>query len=57
MRAKLVTGLLKTRVDAERAIERVMSCGYKRDAISVVIGHGARRPHVETGTGSRAVVP
>ncbi|WP_437923604.1 hypothetical protein WMF37_31865 [Sorangium sp. So ce291] len=55
MRAKLVTGLLKTRVDAERAIERVMSCGYKRDAISLVMGHAARGQHVESGTGSRAV--
>ncbi|AUX34482.1 hypothetical protein SOCE836_066560 [Sorangium cellulosum] len=54
MRAKLVTGLVRTRLDAERAVERVMSCGYKRDAISLVMSDDARGERVESGTGSRA---
>lgn len=54
MVAKLVTGLLQTRSGAERAIERVMSCGYRRDAISIVMSHAARGHRVEGGRGSRA---
>ncbi|WP_437964071.1 hypothetical protein WMF04_30685 [Sorangium sp. So ce260] len=32
-----------------------MSCGYKRDAISLVMGDPARGHRVESGTGSKAV--
>ncbi|XXX72743.1 hypothetical protein WMF30_34345 [Sorangium sp. So ce134] len=32
-----------------------MSCGYKRDAISLVMSDAARGERVESGTGSRAV--
>ncbi|WP_438014040.1 hypothetical protein WMF18_24330 [Sorangium sp. So ce315] len=31
-----------------------MSCGYRRDAISIVMSHAARGQHVEGGAGSRA---
>ncbi|WP_437685465.1 hypothetical protein [Sorangium sp. So ce176] len=54
MKAKVVTGLLQTRADAERAVERIMSCGYRRDAISVVMGHAALGQHVESGTSAKA---
>lgn len=54
MKAKVVTGLLQTRAEAERAVERIMSCGYRRDTISVVMGHAARGQHVESGTGAKA---
>ncbi|MGK3992534.1 hypothetical protein [Sorangium sp. So ce1024] len=54
MVAKLVTGLLHTWSGAERAIERVIGCGYRRDAISIVMSHAGRGQRVEGGTGSRA---
>ncbi|WP_437284502.1 hypothetical protein [Sorangium sp. So ce406] len=54
VKVKLVTGLLQTRADAERAVERVMSCGYRRDTISVVMSHAARGQHVESGTSAKA---
>ncbi len=56
MRAKLVTGLVRTQLDAERAVERVMSCGYKRDSISLVMSDAACSHPVDGGDGSRADV-
>lgn len=55
MRAKLVTGLVRTRLDAERAVERVMSCGYKRNAISLAMSDAACSHRVDGGNGSMAV--
>lgn len=54
MRAKLVTGLVRTWSDAERSVERVMSCGYTRDAISLVMSDAVRDQHAEGGAAGPA---
>ncbi|WP_437323109.1 hypothetical protein [Sorangium sp. So ce381] len=57
MTAKLVTGLVRTWPDAERSVERVMSCGYTRDAISVVMSDAGRDQRAVGGsTGAAADV-
>lgn len=50
---KLVTGLVRTRADAEAVFERLMSCGYRRDAISLVMSDAARREHFALEDGAR----
>lgn len=50
MRAKLVAGLVRTWSDAERSVERVMSCGYTRDAISLVMSDAVSDQRAEGGT-------
>ncbi|WP_437790985.1 hypothetical protein [Sorangium sp. So ce693] len=54
MRAKLVTGLVRTWSDAERSVERVMSCGYTRDAISLVMSDGERDQRAAGGNAGAA---
>ncbi|WP_437521084.1 hypothetical protein WME79_28375 [Sorangium sp. So ce726] len=54
MRAKLVTGLVRTWSDAERSVERVMSCGYTRDAISLVMSDAGRDHRAVGGTAGAA---
>ncbi|MDC0677259.1 hypothetical protein [Sorangium atrum] len=54
MRAKLVTGLVRTWSDAERSVERVMSCGYTRDAISLVMSDGERDQRAVGGNAGAA---
>ncbi|WP_437274831.1 hypothetical protein WME90_26660 [Sorangium sp. So ce375] len=54
MRTKLVTGLVRTWSDAERSVERVMSCGYTRDAISLVMTDAGRGQRAESRAGSDA---
>ncbi|WP_437739534.1 hypothetical protein WME73_28370 [Sorangium sp. So ce302] len=54
MRPKLVTGLVRTWSDAERSVERVMSCGYTRDAISLVMSGAGRDHRAVDGTAGAA---
>jgi hypothetical protein len=54
---KLVIGLVRTRADAERVFERLMSCGYRRDAISLVMSDAARRDHFALDHGAKAPAP
>ncbi|WP_437585746.1 hypothetical protein [Sorangium sp. So ce1000] len=54
MTTKLVTGLVRTWSDAERSVERVMSCGYTRDAISLVMSDAGGGQRAEGGTGPGA---
>ncbi|WP_231864253.1 hypothetical protein [Sorangium cellulosum] len=56
MRPKLVTGLVRTWSDAERSVERVMSCGYTRDAISLVMSAGRDHRAVDGTAGAAADV-
>src|SRR4051794_18489659 len=49
---RLVTGLVKTRADAEAAVQRILNFGYVRDDISLVMSDATRRQHfaIESGT-------
>ena len=50
--AKLVTGLFKTRVAAEAAVDAIIKRGYTRDDISVLMSDATKNKEfaVETGT-------
>src|SRR5205823_2619091 len=49
---KLVTGLMKTRSDAENAVAAILNNGFTRDDISVIMSGSTRAKHfaVETNT-------
>jgi hypothetical protein len=51
-KAKLVTGLFKTRVAAEAAVDAIIKRGYTRDEISVLMSDSTKNKEfaVETGT-------
>ncbi len=51
-KAKLVTGLFKTRVAAESAVDAIIKRGYTRDDISVLMSDSTKNKEfaVETGT-------
>jgi hypothetical protein len=51
-KAKLVTGLFKTRVAAEAAVDAIIKRGYTRDDISVLMSDSTKNKEfaVETGT-------
>jgi hypothetical protein len=49
VRARLVAGLMRTRADAERAVERVMRYGFRRDIISLVASDAAPGQELERG--------
>jgi hypothetical protein len=53
---KLVTGMVRTRADAETAIARIMNLGYRRDEISFIMTEATREQHValESGTQTAA---
>lgn len=52
MGARLVTGLVRTRSDAERAVERVMLYGFTRDTISLVASEAAGQELGDRGSGA-----
>ncbi|HYO63936.1 MAG TPA: hypothetical protein VER08_09925 [Pyrinomonadaceae bacterium] len=52
--AKLVTGLFKTRVAAEAAVDALIKRGYTRDDISVLMSDATKSKEFAIETGSRA---
>lgn len=53
---KLVTGLVKTRADAEAAVQRLLKWGYTRDDISMLMSDETRRQHFTIESGTQAAV-
>jgi hypothetical protein len=52
--AKLVTGVFKTRVAAEAAVDAILKRGYTRDDISVLMSDATKSKEFAIETGSRA---
>lgn len=52
--AKLVTGLFKTRVAAEAAVDAILKRGYTRDDISVLMSDATKNKEFAIETGTRA---
>lgn len=52
--AKLVTGVFKTRVAAESAVDAILKRGYTRDDISVLMSDATKTKEFAIETGSRA---
>jgi hypothetical protein len=52
--AKLVTGLFKTRVAAEAAVDALIKRGYTRDDISVLMSDATRTKEFAIATGTHA---
>ncbi|CAN5222628.1 MAG: hypothetical protein ACR2GW_01385 [Pyrinomonadaceae bacterium] len=52
--AKLVTGLFKSRVAAEAAVDALLKRGYTRDDISVLMSDATKNKEFAIETGSRA---
>ena len=52
--AKLVTGLFKTRVAAEAAVDAIIKRGYTRDDISVLMSDATKNKEFAIETGTRA---
>jgi hypothetical protein len=53
-KAKLVTGLFKTRVAAEAAVDAIIKRGYTRDDISVLMSDSTKNKEFAVETGTRA---
>ena len=53
-KAKLVTGLFKTRVAAEAAVDAIIKRGYTRDDISVLMSDATKNKEFAVETGTRA---
>ena len=53
-KAKLVTGLFKTRVAAEAAVDAIIKRGYTRDDISVLMSDATKNKEFALETGTRA---
>lgn len=53
-KAKLVTGLFKTRVAAEAALDAIIKRGYTRDDISVLMSDATKNKEFAVETGTRA---
>ena len=54
MAGKLVTGLFKTRVAAEAAVDAIIKRGYSRDDISVLMSDATKNKEFAIETGTRA---
>ena len=54
MAAKLVTGVFKTRVAAESAVDALLKRGYTRDDISVLMSDATKNKEFAIETGTRA---
>jgi Heat induced stress protein YflT domain len=54
MMAKLVTGLFRTRVAAEAAVDALIKRGYTREEISVLMSDATRTKEFAIETGTRA---
>lgn len=54
MAAKLVTGVFKTRVAAEAAVDALLKRGYTRDDISVLMSDATKNKEFAIETGTRA---
>jgi hypothetical protein len=52
--AKLVTGLFRTRVAAEAAVDAILKRGYTRDDISVLMSDATKNKEFAIETGTRA---
>ncbi|MCA1594523.1 MAG: hypothetical protein LC754_18225 [Acidobacteria bacterium] len=52
--AKLVTGVFKTRVAAEAAVDAILKRGYTRDDISVLMSDATKNKEFAIETGTRA---
>ncbi len=52
--AKLVTGVFKTRVAAEAAVDAILKHGYTRDDISVLMSDATKNKEFAIETGTRA---
>src|SRR5918997_5384733 len=52
--AKLVTGLFKTRVAAEAAVDAIIKRGYTRDDVSVLMSDATKSKEFAVETGTRA---
>ena len=52
--AKLVTGVFKTRVAAEAAVDAIIKRGYTRDDISVLMSDATKNKEFAIETGTRA---
>ena len=52
--AKLVTGVFKTRVAAEAAVDAILKRGYTRDDISVLMSDATKSKEFAIETGTRA---
>jgi hypothetical protein len=52
--AKLVTGLFKTRIAAEAAVDALIKRGYTRDDISVLMSDATKSKEFAVETGTRA---
>src|SRR2546430_10309595 len=52
--AKLVTGVFKTRVAAEAAVDAIIKRGYTRDDISVLMSDATKSKEFAIETGTRA---
>lgn len=53
-KATLVTGLFKTRVAAESAVDAIIKRGYSRDDISVLMSDATKNKEFAVETGTRA---
>src|SRR5437660_552296 len=51
---KLITGLMKTRIDAENAVASLMNAGFDRNDISVVMSDATKTKHFAVETGTKA---
>jgi len=51
---RLVTGFMKTRADAEIAVQRILNCGYTRGEISVIMNEATCRRHFGIESGIQA---
>ena len=54
MAAKLVTGVFRTRVAAESAVDAILKRGYTRDDISVLMSDATKNKEFAIETGTRA---
>lgn len=54
-KAKLVTGLFKTRIAAESAVDAIIKRGYTRDDISVLMSDATKNKEFAVETGTHAV--
>jgi len=51
---KIVTGMLRTPIEAEAALERIMNLGYHREDISLIMSETALRKHFTIEEGTKA---
>ena len=56
MKKTLVTGLVATHIDAERAIERILDCGFREEDISLVTNDCTDAGYVAFEDGTEAAI-